>query len=228
MDNEQTRLGLPSSETLRGYRIWDSYFTPSYSHPGPDGSSHVIRDVERSLPAIRKGQFEKLCWFPHVGVGTTSDNDFEQLAKTKPEVILKPFERWPTLLLGMIQLNANNVSASLDAINRWLRDGPMLGVYFPGGGPGAMTCAHRNFHPLIERIADLDGVIVQHTWLKTGGKTGSGESTPAELSMLADRFPEQKFICARGRRMGTGDSRGWAIAQRADRNVRLRCDCGLP
>ena len=32
---------------------------------------------------------------------------------------------------------------------------------------------------------------MQHTWLKTGGKMGSGESTPAELSMLADRFPEQ-------------------------------------
>ncbi len=69
-------------------------------------------------------------------------------------VILKPLERWPDLLLGMIQLNANNVPASLDALNRWLRDGPMLGVYFPGGGPGAMTCTHPNYNPLVERIAD--------------------------------------------------------------------------
>ena len=66
------QLGLPSAEQLKSYRIWDSYFTPAYSHPGADGSSALIADVERSLPAIRKGQFEKLCYFPHVGIGTTN------------------------------------------------------------------------------------------------------------------------------------------------------------
>ena len=86
--------------------------------------------------------------------------------------------------------------ASLDALNRWLRDGPMLGVYFPGGGPGAMTCTHPNFNPLVERIAELNGVIMQHTWFKTGGKQGPGESTPSELAELSARYPEQKFVCA--------------------------------
>ena len=37
---------------------------------------------------------------------------------------------------------------------------------------------------------------MQHTWFKTGGKQGPGESTPAELAKLAARFPEQQFICA--------------------------------
>ena len=131
-----------------------------------------------------------------MGTGTTNDAAYEELALSRPEVILKPLERWPDLLLGMIQLNANNVPASLDALNRWLRDGPMLGVYFPGSGPGAMTCTHQNFNPLIERIAELNGVIVQHTWFKTGGKQGPGESTPSELAELSARFPEQKFVCA--------------------------------
>ena len=72
----------------------------------------------------------------------------------------------------------------------------MLGVYFPGAGPGALTCTHHNFNRLIERIATLNGVVVQHTWLKTGGKQGAGESTPSELAELALRFPEQKFVCA--------------------------------
>jgi len=39
-------------------------------------------------------------------------------------------------------------------------------------------------------------VIVQHTWFKTGGKQSPGESTPADLAILARRYPEQKFICA--------------------------------
>ena len=72
----------------------------------------------------------------------------------------------------------------------------MLGVYFPGSGPGALTCTHKNFEPLIRRIAELKGVIMQHAWNKIGGKQSPGESTPAELVTVTARFPEQKFICA--------------------------------
>ena len=190
------QLGLPSAEQLKSYRIWDSYFTPAYSHPGADGSSALIADIERSMPAIRKGQFEKLCYFPHGGNGTTNDAACEELDRSNPDVILKALKQWPDLLLGMIQLNANNVPASLDALNRWLRDGPMVGVYFPGSGPGSMTCTHPNFDRLVTRIAELNGVIMQHTWFKTGGKQGPGESTPSELAELATRYPEQKFVCA--------------------------------
>lgn len=196
MNPADIQLGLPSAQRLKEYRIWDSYFTPSHSHPGRDGSSRLIADIQRSLPAIEKGRIEKLCYFAHVGIGTTTDAELEKLLRTNPEVVSKPLKRWPKLLIGMIQLNANDVRASLDALNRWLRDGPMLGVYFPGGGPGAMACTHRNFNPLIERISELKGVIMQHTWFKTGGKTGPGASTPAELAELAAKFPEQKFLCA--------------------------------
>lgn len=188
--------GLPSREQLRGYRIWDSYFTPAHGHPGADGSSALIADIGRSRRSIELGHFEKLCYFSHVGLGTTTDGALEKLLREKPALVLKPLERWPDLLLGMIQLNANDVAASLDALNRWLRDGPMLGVYFPGSGPGALTCTHPNFHPLVERIAELKGVIMQHTWIKTGGKQGPGESTPAELAELAAKFPGQQFLCA--------------------------------
>lgn len=192
----QSNPGLPTPSQLKNYRIWDSYFTPSHSHPGRDGSSKLIADIERTLPAINKGKIEKLCYFAHVGLGTTNDHELEKTLKSQPEIIEQPLKRWPNLLLGMIQLNANNVPASLDALNRWIKDGPMRGVYFPGGGPAAKTCTHRNFHPLIDRIAELNGVIMQHTWFKTGGKRGPGESTPSELAVLAKRFPHQKFLCA--------------------------------
>lgn len=192
----KTSGGLPAAQQLEKFRIWDSYFTPAHSHPGRDGSSQLIAEIERALPAIKTGRFEKLCYFPHVGIGTTSDGDLEQLLKTNPEIVRKPLERWPNLLLGMIQLNANKVHASQDALNRWLQDGPMHGVYFAGGGPAALSCNHRNFDPLIERISELNGVIMQHTWFITGGKTKPGISTPSELAVLAKRFPDQKFICA--------------------------------
>lgn len=189
-------LGLPAAETLQRYRIWDSYFTPSHGHPGKDGSDKLMADIERSIPAIKLGQFEKLCYFAHVGIGTTGDREVESRLISNPERILKPLERWPKRLMAMIQINANDVRKSLDAINRWVRDGPMLGVYFVGSGPGAAVCTDRKLEPLVQRVIDLRGVIMHHTWFKTGGKQGAGESTPAELAELARRFPEQIFLCA--------------------------------
>lgn len=147
------------------------------------------------MPALEKGAIQKACLFLHVGLGT-ADAATETRIRAKPETIVAPLERWPERLLGMIQLNANDVSGSLDALNRWLRDGPMVGVYFPGGRRGALPCSHPNFLPLVERVAELDGLIMQHTWFKTGGKESRGESTPSELAQLATRFPTVRFICA--------------------------------
>ena len=195
MPVDLSRLGLPTEQQLASYRIWDSYFTPSHSHPGQDGSERVIDDIERSMPAIQKAKFERLCYFAHVGLGTTSDQRLEQVLNTEPNRVLKPLERWPKLLMGMIQLNPKRPKDCLAALDRWLRDGPMLGVYFPGGGPGALNCLEEQIIPLIQRIMQIGGVIMQHTWFKTGGKS-PGHSTPAELATLAAKFPEQQFLCA--------------------------------
>lgn len=188
-------FGLPAAATLRRYRIWDSYFTPAHSHPGRD-SERILADIERSLPAIRLGHFEKLCYFAHVGTGTTSDDPLEEQLRLHPESVVRPLQRWPQLLIPWMQLNVRNKNACMNALDRWLRDGPMAGVYFPGGGPGATACTHPNFPSVVRRIGELRGMIMQHTWLKTGGKQNAGESTPGELAKLAAKFPEQIFICA--------------------------------
>jgi predicted TIM-barrel fold metal-dependent hydrolase len=196
MKSADPSWGLPSPDQLRGYRIWDSYFTPAHGHPGRDGFSATLSDMARSERAIGLGHFEKLCLFSHVGIGTTGDAAVEALLLADPDRVLKPFTAWPDQLIGMIQLNANDLKASLAALDRWLRDGPMKGVYFPGGGPGARACSDPAVIPLVERVIALKGVIMQHTWNKTGGKQGPGESTPAELAALATRYPEQVFLCA--------------------------------
>ncbi len=74
--------------------------------------------------------------------------------------------------------------------------GRCWGCTFPAADREALTCTHPNFLPLVERIAEYNGVIMQHTWFQTGGKPGPGASTPAELAELAAKFPEQKFLCA--------------------------------
>jgi predicted TIM-barrel fold metal-dependent hydrolase len=191
-----TPLGLPDSERLTKYRIWDCYFTPAHSHPGRDGSERLIAEIQRSVPAIKLGCFERLCYFAHVGIGTTGDAQLESRLRSNADLVELPLKRYPKTLMAMIQLNGHDVNASLDAIDRWLADGLMIGVYLPGGGAGAVNCTHPNIDRLVCRVAELRGLIIQHTWFKTGGKQGPGESTPAELAELARRYPEQPFICA--------------------------------
>lgn len=189
-------FGLPPTNILDAYEIWDSYFTPAFSNPGADGISKIANDIERSKNAIELGRINKLCYFAHVGLGTTTDAAVEQSLRTNPRLVTKPLETFPELLLAMIQLNANDVRGSLAAIDRWIKDGPMLGVYFPGGGPVSLSCSHPNFVPLVRRLNEVGAAIMQHTWFKTGGKERDGESTPSELVELAKKFPEQKFVCA--------------------------------
>lgn len=185
-------FGLPTRAELESYAVWDSYLTPADSDR--DGTQ-LVRSIEQTLPTLEKAAIERFCLFLHVGLGT-ADAATEARLRDHPEDIFRPLERWPRRALGMIRLNANDVPGSLAAIDRWLGDGPMVGVYFAGGSRGSLPCNHPNFHPLIERIAEVGGIIMQHTWFTTGGKQSPGASTPSELAELAKRYPHVNFLCA--------------------------------
>ncbi|MCP4512400.1 MAG: amidohydrolase family protein [Fuerstiella sp.] len=191
MNDEPQSFGLPAAEKLQKYRIWDSYFLPLQSSDG----QRFVNDVNRSQSAIQKSAMERLCVFLHVGLGT-ADAATEEKLSGHPEAVLAPLERWGDTLIPMMRLNPTDVRNSLDALNRWMRDGPMAGVYFASSNQASLPCNHRNFDPLVQKIDELGGVIMQHTWFKTGGKGSAGESTPGELAQLAERFPEIQFVCA--------------------------------
>lgn len=184
-------FGLPTADELSQYNIWDSYFLPLQ---GPD-DRRFANDMARSIPTIDKAAIKRLCVFLHVGLGT-ADRATEARLRGDPAAILAPLKKWPDRLLGMMRLNPMDVRGSLDALNRWMRDGPMVGVYFASSKQASLPCNHRNFDPLVKRIDELGGVIIQHTWFKTGGKDSAGESTPSELAELAKRFPDIRFVCA--------------------------------
>lgn len=189
-----SRLGLPDLTYLQGMRIWDSYLTISYRDEGEQSLENVFA---RLLPMIDAAAMERLCPILDIGLDSGSSAAADAFAK-KAKVTFKAFERWPDRLLGMIKLNANNVQASMTALDRWVRDGSMVAVYFSGGSRGAaLACSHPNFDPLVERIGELGAMIMQHTWRQTGGKGNDvGTSTPSELAELAARHPKVKFVCA--------------------------------
>jgi len=184
--------GLLRPHWLDEWEIWDSYLTPTMSDP--DGRA-LLRDIDRTIPILDLAHIRRFCVFLHVGIGT-ADPGTEKRLTDHPEDIMAPLHRWPDRILGMIQINTSDVRRSLDAINRWIADGPMVGVYLPGDRRNLLPCYHKNYDSLVARVGELGGLIMQHTWNKTNGKDHPGVSTPADLALLASRFPEIGFVCA--------------------------------
>jgi predicted TIM-barrel fold metal-dependent hydrolase len=182
-------LGLPTAVEWKAFRIWDSYYFPRIRAERGQWDDSVAEDL-RDLEPFR---IERLCAYLHVGLGTT--NAAKSITED-PAQVLAFLERWQDRLLGVIHLNANDVPASLAALDRWIARGPVVGVYFKSTPPGCLACSHSNFDPLVERCGELGALIMQHTWFKAGGKGDVGESTPAELAALAKRHPDVTFVCA--------------------------------
>lgn len=202
-------FGLPSREQLAAYRIWDSYYFPRT--PAKPGA--MIEDVATDLNDLEPFAIEKLCAYVHVGLGTLLPGGAVSPAED-PAQLHALFERWRDRLLGVINVNANDVAASLAALDRWAKPGgPIVGVYFKSSKPGCLACTHPNFDPIVRRCSELGLLIMQHTWFKAGGKDDPGESTPAELAELARRHPTITFVSAHA----GGD---W------ERGIRAVRDCG--
>jgi predicted TIM-barrel fold metal-dependent hydrolase len=184
-------FGLPSREQFASWRIWDSYYFPRL-RPVP---GVLAADIAADLRLLEPFAIERLCANLHVGLGTLLPNGKVSPAED-PAQLLAVLERWRDRLLGVINLNANDVAGSLAALDRWVKHGPAIGVYFKSSPPGCLACIHPNFDPLVERCGELGALIMQHTWFKAGGKADPGESTPAELAVLSRRHPHVTFVAA--------------------------------
>jgi predicted TIM-barrel fold metal-dependent hydrolase len=90
----------------------------------------------------------------------------------------------------LVYLNPKHTQASLDELNRCVRDGPMVGVKLWV----ALRCHAPELDPIVARATELQAPILQHTWLKITGNL-PGESTPMDLAELARRHPRARLVC---------------------------------
>lgn len=126
-----------------------------------------------------------------VCMGLTLDPDpSPEKMRQENDEVLRAVRRFPERAFGFVYLNPKHTQASLDELNRCVRDGPMVGVKLWM----AQRCHGRELDPIIERATELQAVILQHTWLKAGGNQPT-ESTPMDLAELAARHPQARLIC---------------------------------
>ena len=154
-----------------------------------------LSGVPGKLPEERLGKLlefadrvgiARLCVF--MGMEWANDPTPEKMRQDNDDV-LRAIGRFPERAFGFVYLNPKHTQASLDELNRCVRDGPMVGVKLWV----AQRCHVRELDPLIERATALKAVVYQHTWLKISGNL-PGESTPADLAELASRHPRATIV----------------------------------
>lgn len=162
--------------------VWDAHV-----HLSGFGGSVQQRVDQLLLHADRMG-IERLV----ISMGTSfiHDPSPEDLVRQNDEV-LQAIEHAPQRVLGFVYLNPKHTAASLGEIDRCVLDGPMVGIKLWI----AMRCHRPELDPIVRRAVELRIPVLQHCYWRAEENL-PGESTPADMAVLADRHPDAWFICA--------------------------------
>jgi len=191
--------------------IWDLH-----SHlSGVPGRTPEERLAQLLAYADRLG-IQRLCVF--MGLEWTYDPSPAKFREENNQV-LQAIRHQPDRAFGFVYLNPKHVEASLEELDRCVRDGPMVGVKLWV----AQKCNAPELDPIVRRAAELKALIYQHTWLKITGNL-PGESTPFDLAELAARHPDVPIICGHT----GGDWERGIRAVRPHRNVYVDLAGGDP
>ncbi len=115
-----------------------------------------------------------------------SPDDFRR----QNDQVIEALSHWHHRAFGFAYLNPKHEEESLKELDRTVKDGPLVGVKLWV----AVRANDKRLDSIVRRAAELQAVIYQHTWLKTGGNQ-AGESSPLDLAELAGRHPSVPLIC---------------------------------
>lgn len=192
-----------SSADLRKLGAWDIH-----AHVGPPGAQPDKR-MESLLKLADRVGVERICL--SMAQPWQHEPTPEQFRASNNDV-LGILKEWHSRVFGLVYLNPKYTQESLDELNRCVADGPMIGIKLWVGTRA--NAAHLD--PIVKRAAELNALILQHTWIKQRGKGNlPHESTPMELAELSARHPGVPIVCGH---TGGGD---WALGIRA---IRARPD----
>jgi predicted TIM-barrel fold metal-dependent hydrolase len=172
----------PEARAPADYVIWDAH--GHLSPPGETPSDQIARVLRF---ADRMG-IERVVVF--MGYPWLMDPTPDELRQQNDQV-MAAVTHSSGRAFGFVYLNPRHVEASLDELNRCVRDGPLVGVKLWV----AARCREACLDSLVARAAELKAPVLQHTWSKITGNL-PGESTAEDLAVLAERHPGAWFIAA--------------------------------
>lgn len=199
--------GLPTRDELVQLRIWDLHYH-GFFNAG-------IRAHEENLFYVERMGIERMLSVDIAG--TPTDPLGTMISEEEKREIRGYLEANADRVSGLIPIDPSQPVDSCRKMEDWIVNGPCIGIKYYGGNPGGVVCSHPNNDAIIRLAADLKAVIYIHTWLKIGGQprrpggdNEPGESTPMDVALLAERFPDVPLVC--------GHSGGdWEVGVRAVR-----------
>lgn len=188
--------------SLRNLGIWDLHSHVTTAGPTPAARMEALVRIADRVGVERLC----ICMSPPWSYEPTP----EQFRKSNDDV-LEILKHWSSRVFGFVYLNPKFSRESLAELERCVADGPMIGIKLWVGA----HCNQPELDPIVRRAAELNALILQHTWIKQRGKGNlPHESTPMELAELAARHPGVPLVCGH---TGGGD---WALGIRAIRAQR--------
>jgi predicted TIM-barrel fold metal-dependent hydrolase len=199
--------GLPTRDELVKLRIWDMHY-----HGFMNGG---IRAHEENLFYVERMGIERMLSLDIAG--SANDPLGNSLPDERKREIREYLEAHADRVCGLIPIDPSQPVESCRKMDEWIARGPCIGIKYYGGNPGGVECSHPDNDVIIRLAAELKAVIYIHTWMKIGGQPRRpggdnlrGESTPMDVALLAERFPDVPLIC--------GHSGGdWELGVRAVR-----------
>lgn len=173
---------LGGLDDASGRETWDAHTHLS----GVAGS--VEQRTDRLLEYADRMGIARLVVF--MGTSFVSDPSPEELRRQNDEV-LRAIAHAPQRILGMVYVNPKQPQASLDEMDRCVRDGPMVGIKLWI----ALECRGPELDPIVRRAVELQVPLLQHAYDRVAGNL-AGESSCADVAALAARHPDAAFICA--------------------------------
>lgn len=183
--------GVPSRNELVDYRIWDGHYHGLFRPENP-----FINHKKMMFYVERMG-IERII---SLDAGGTMENPLE----TTPynDAIWDLLEKDQAIISGMTPIDPGYPDESCEKIVKWVRNGPCIGIKYYGNNKLGITCSHANNDKIIKLAGELGAVIYIHTWTKIGGNprqpgegNNAGESSPMDVAILAERFPDIPLLC---------------------------------
>ena len=209
--------GVPTRQELIEHRIWDTHYHGLSRGGGLEQHRAMMFYVERM--GIERVVSLDIGGGVHSepsrpGRPPASQQERERADQEQVDLLLKERDR----ISGIIRINPTYPDESCAMMEKWIRTGPCIGIKY--GVAGTVKCSHPNNDPIIRLARELQAVIYIHTFMVVGGTPrvpGGGssiaESHPADVAILARRFPDVPMIC--------GHSGGdWELGARAIRSCK--------
>jgi hypothetical protein len=189
------KFGVPSREEFVSLRIWDLHYHGLMA----DELAANPRQHEECMVYVDRMGIERV-----IALDIASDR-WDAFSDTRfVDYHREVLERQKDRVSGIIRVDPSDPDRSCEKMEKWVKHGPCIGIKYSGTrtNKAGITCSHPNNDAIIRYAAELGALVYIHTCLKVGGNPRSidggnkpGDSTPMDVALLSQRFPDVPLIC---------------------------------